>query len=81
MNRNGVRCSMDTLPFRKVPMYHATADRVWQWLLDPNYVVEGLFIRNTNRDAISLAHVWACARSLGGRELGFLDNLFTEASG
>ena len=62
--------------FYKVPMNDTTADRVWQWLLDPSNVLEGLLTRNTNGDAIGLAHVRACPRSLGGCEVGFLDDLF-----
>ena len=65
--------------FCKVPMKEATADRVWQWLLDSNHVLEELFTRNTNRNAIGLAHVQACPRALGGREVEFSDNLLTEA--
>lgn len=62
--------------FYRVPMDDATADKVWQWLLDPDHVLEGLLTRNTNGDAIGLAHVRACPRSLGGCEVGFLDDLY-----
>jgi len=57
-------------------MDDATADQVWQWLLDPNHVLEGLLTRNSGDEAIGLAHVRACPHSLGGSEVGFLDDLF-----
>ncbi|SFR82135.1 Acetyltransferase (GNAT) family protein [Marinobacter daqiaonensis] len=62
--------------FYDVPMDDATADRVWDWLLDPNHVLEALVARDGAGKAIGLAHVRACPRTLGGCEMGFLDDLF-----
>ena len=62
--------------FYGVPMDDATADRVWNWLLDPGHVLEGLLARDENGDIVGLAHVRACPRTLGGCDIGFLDDLY-----
>jgi len=62
--------------FYGVSMDAATADRVWTWLLDPRHVLEGLIAREGGGAAVGIAHVRACPRPLGGRDMGFLDDLF-----
>ncbi len=62
--------------FYKAPMNDAVADRVWAWLRDPGHVLEGLLVRDGNGDAVGIAHVRACPRSLSGEEIGFLDDMF-----
>ncbi len=62
--------------FYSVPMDDATAERVWAWLLDPDHVLEGLVARDEGGAIVGLAHVRACPRSLGGCDIGFLDDLY-----
>lgn len=62
--------------FYHVPMDDAIADRVWAWLLDPDHVLEGLLTRDGSGAAVGMAHVRACPRSLGGGDIGFLDDMF-----
>ncbi len=50
----------------------AIANRVWNWLLDPNHVLEGLITRDINKKAVTIAHVRACPQPLGGYNIGFL---------
>lgn len=57
-------------------MDDAIADRGWAWLIDPLHVLEGLLTRDSNGLAVGIAHVRACPRSLGGYEIGFLDDIF-----
>lgn len=51
-------------------------DTVWNWLLDPEHVLEGLLTRDASGRAIGLIHIRACPRPLGGCDIGFLDDLF-----
>ena len=62
--------------FYSVPMDDATAERVWNWLLDPDHVLEGLVVRDESGAIVGLAHVRACPRPLGGCDIGFLDDLY-----
>lgn len=62
--------------FYGVPVDEAIIDTVWQWLLDPDHVLEGLLARDAGGRAVGLAHIRACPRPLGGCEVGFLDDLF-----
>jgi GNAT superfamily N-acetyltransferase len=62
--------------FYAVAMNDEIADRVWTWLLDPSHVLEGLLTRDSNGLAVGIAHVRACPRSLGGYDIGFLDDIF-----
>lgn len=62
--------------FYAVAMNDEVADRVWTWLLDPSHVLEGLLTRDSNGLAVGIAHVRACPRSLGGYDIGFLDDIF-----
>ena len=62
--------------FYSVPMDDATAERVWNWLLDPDHVLEGLVVRDKSEAIVGLAHVRACPRPLGGCDIGFLDDLY-----
>jgi len=65
--------------FYGITMDDETAGRVWQWLLDPAHVLEGLLAIDTNERAVGLAHVRACPRPLGGCDIGFLDDMFVTA--
>lgn len=62
--------------FYKVAMNDRIADTFWSWLLDPGHVLEGLITRDAAGKAVGIAHVRACPRTLGGSEIGFLDDLF-----
>ena len=62
--------------FYRVSMTDEIADRVWNWLLDPIHVLEGLLTRTSAGSAVGIAHVRACPRPLGGCDIGFLDDMF-----
>lgn len=66
--------------FYGVPMNDTIADEVWNWLLDPSHVLEGLLVRNGSGIAVGFAHVRACPRPLGGNEMGFLDDMYVSTS-
>jgi GNAT superfamily N-acetyltransferase len=61
--------------FYKMPMSDAIADRVWDWLNDPQHVLEGLVARDRGR-VVGLAHFRAMPRPLTATMAGFLDDLF-----
>ena len=62
--------------FYRVAINDEIADKVWNWLLDPGHVLEGLLARDSTGSAVGLAHIRTCPRTLGGSEIGFLDDLF-----
>jgi len=62
--------------FYGVDICDAVADSVWDWLLDPGHVLEGLVVVDPGRAPVGLAHVRACPRPLGGCDVGFLDDLY-----
>lgn len=62
--------------FYEVPMGDATADTVWGWLLDPKHLLEGMLVRDDSGKVVGFVHVRACPRSLGGCDVGFLDDMF-----
>lgn len=62
--------------FYGVTMNDDIAETVWQWLLDPGHVLEGLLTRDADGAAVGLAHVRACPRPIGGCEVGFLDDMY-----
>jgi len=62
--------------FYDVPMNAETAEKVWNWLLDPDHVLEGLLVRDERGQAVGLVHVRACPRSLSACDIGFLDDMY-----
>jgi GNAT superfamily N-acetyltransferase len=62
--------------FYGVPMDDSTADKVWGWLLDPNHLLEGLVARDASGTIAGFVHVRACPRTLGGCDVGFLDDMY-----
>jgi GNAT superfamily N-acetyltransferase len=64
--------------FYKMPMDDAIAGRVWQWLLDPQHVLDALLARDGGGRVIGLAHFRAMPRPLTGSMAGFLDDLFVD---
>ena len=64
--------------FYKTTMTDEVADQVWDWLLDPHHVFEGLIVRNDQGQALGIAHVRACPRSLSGCDIGFVDDMFVD---
>lgn len=64
--------------FYQVALTPAIIDQVWQWLCDPEHVFEGLLAFSGSGEALGLAHIRSCPRSLGGSNIGFLDDLFVQ---
>jgi GNAT superfamily N-acetyltransferase len=64
--------------FYKMPMDDAIAGRVWQWLLDPQHVLDALIARDDGGRVVGLAHFRAMPRPLTGTTAGFLDDLFVD---
>lgn len=62
--------------FYSVGMTDRVADTVWEWLLSPHHVLEGLIARDAAGAAVGIAHVRACPRPLAGTDVGFLDDMF-----
>ena len=62
--------------YKTDPNAEVTA-RVWDWLLDPANAVEGLVAERDGR-VVGLAHFHAMPRTLGGQEIGYLSDLFTD---
>lgn len=64
--------------FYKTSLTDDIADQVWEWLLDPHHVFEGLIVRDEQGIARGIAHVRACPRSLSGCDIGFVDDMFVD---
>lgn len=64
--------------FYKTSLTDRIADQVWEWLLDPDHVFEGLIVRDEQGKARGIAHVRACPRSLSGCDIGFVDDMFVD---
>lgn len=64
--------------FYRSPISDEIVERVWNWLLDPGHVLEGLVARDSQGRAVGIAHVRACPRTLSGSDIGFLDDLFVD---
>ena len=62
--------------FYGVAMNDATANKVWDWLLDANHVLEGLLVRDATKCAVDFIHFRSCLRSLGGCDIGFVDDMY-----
>ena len=62
--------------FYKLEMDDATAQRVWDWLLDPDHPLEGLLVERADGSVVAMGHVRSCPRTLSGCDLGFLDDMF-----
>jgi len=65
------------MEFYNVPPDAAVTQRVWTWLFDPAHEVEGLVAELDGR-VVGLAHYQPMARTLGGNEIGYLSDLFTD---
>lgn len=65
--------------FYKTLMTDKIADQVWDWLLDPDHVFEGLIVRDNQNRALGIVHVRACPRSLSGCDIGFVDDMFVDS--
>ena len=63
--------------FYKTPLSDDKADRVWGWLMDPNYEAFGLVAVDDNDSPIALAHFRQFARLLADGIGIYLDDLFT----
>jgi GNAT superfamily N-acetyltransferase len=65
------------MEFYKVPPDEAVVEKVWGWLFDPDHEVKGLVAELDGR-VVGLAHYQPMARTLGGNEVGYLSDLFTD---
>jgi GNAT superfamily N-acetyltransferase len=63
--------------FYKTPLSDEKADRVWAWLMDPDYEAHGLVAVDENDRPIALAHYRQFARLLADGIGIYLDDLFT----
>lgn len=62
--------------FYQVELTRQIANEVWHWLCDPTHELEGLLAFNAAGEAVGMAHIRSCPRSLGGTHIGFLDDLY-----
>lgn len=65
------------MDFYHVPSDDEVVERVWRWLFDPTHEVNGLVAEFDGR-VVGLAHYQPMARTLGGNEVGYLSDLFTD---
>jgi ribosomal protein S18 acetylase RimI-like enzyme len=63
--------------FYKTPLSDEKADRVWKWLMDPNYEAFGLVAVDERDSPIAIAHFRQFARLLADGIGIYLDDLFT----
>ena len=66
--------------FYTTPLNDEKADRVWGWLMDPNYETFGLVAVDANDSPIAIAHFRQFARLLADGIGIYLDDLFTAAN-
>ena len=66
--------------FYQTPLGAEKADRVWAWLMDPNYEAFGLVAVDTDDSPIAIAHYRQFARLLADGIGIYLDDLFTAAT-
>jgi GNAT superfamily N-acetyltransferase len=65
--------------FYSTPLSDEKADRVWAWLMDPDYEAFGLVAVDDNDSPIAIAHYRQFARLLADGIGIYLDDLFTAA--
>jgi GNAT superfamily N-acetyltransferase len=63
--------------FYETPLSDEKADRVWAWLMDPDYEAHGLVAVDEDDHPVALAHYRRFARLLGDGSGLYLDDLFT----
>ena len=63
--------------FYKTPLGNEKADRVWAWLMDPDYEAFGLVAVDENDRPIAIGHYRQFARLLADGIGIYLDDLFT----
>ncbi len=66
--------------FYKTPLSEEKADRVWAWLMDPDYEAFGLVAVDDSDTPIAIAHFREFARLLADGIGIYLDDLFTAAN-
>jgi len=64
--------------FYKVGMNDQIKQQLWNWIHDPEYVVECLLAVSDDDTPCGLAHVRAMPSPLRGAEIGFLDDMFID---
>ena len=64
--------------FYRVETDDTKLQTLFEWLLDPVHVCEGLVAQNDAGDLVGLAHLRAMPSPLRGAEVGFLDDLFVD---
>ena len=66
--------------FYKVETDVEKLDSLFNWLMDPTHVCEGVVALDPQARLIGLAHYRAMPSPLRGSEVGFLDDLFVDPS-
>ena len=64
--------------FYKMPMSQQTLDTVWSWIFDGDYKFYCLIAKNSEGDALGLAHYREMPSPLRGAVVGFLDDLYVD---
>lgn len=64
--------------FYRVETDDTKLQTLFEWLLDPVHVCEGLVAQNDARDLVGLARLRAMPSPLRGAEVGFLNDLFVD---
>ena len=65
--------------FYKSSINEKILDTVWSWLMDKNHEVKGI-VYEINGNLAALAHYRAMPRPLKGKHIGFLDDLYVDAT-
>ncbi|MGD9913618.1 MAG: N-acetyltransferase family protein [Hyphomicrobiaceae bacterium] len=65
--------------FYRREMTSEIAERVWGWLHDPSYGLEGLMAFADGKP-VGIAHYRMMPRPMAGTEVGFLDDLFVDST-
>ena len=62
--------------FYKTELTDAGSRTVWDWLQNPNHVLEGLLAVTPESEVVGLCHFRPAPEPLAGNYVGFLDDLF-----
>ena len=69
----------DYADFSKVEISNKILQTVWGWLHNKNHEIECL-VYDVNGKIVAFAHYTKMPRTLSGKDIGFLDDLFVDAN-